>query len=79
MLLKQKSKGGTFVNYKAYFLELSNTHCFKRSNTNNGKTDQVRLAESRATIRECIFQECIILCARSSHILYACYSTMNND
>ena len=56
MLLKQKSKGGTFVNYKAYFFELlSNTHCFKRSNTNNGKTDQVRLAESRATIRECIF------------------------
>ena len=46
MLLKQKSKGGTFVNYKAYFFELSNTHCFKRSNTNNGKTDQVRLAES---------------------------------
>ena len=55
MLLKQKSKGGTFVNYKAYFFELSNTHCFKRSNTNNGKTDEVRLAESRATIRECIF------------------------
>ena len=58
MLLKQKSKGGTFVNYPAYFLELSNIpsdHCFKRSNTSNGKTDQVRLAESRATIRGCIF------------------------
>ena len=56
MLLKQKSKVGTFVNYPAYFLELSNTHCFKRSNTNNSKTDQVRLAESRATIRDMILR-----------------------
>ena len=71
MLLKQKSKGGTFVNYKAYFFELlSNTHCFKRSNTNNGKTDQVRLAESRATIRECIFFKSVLYCVPDLHIFY---------
>ena len=70
LLLKQKSKGGTFVSYPTYFVQLSNIprdHSFKRSNTNNGKTDQVRLAGS--TARGCILKS-VLYCLADLHIFY---------
>ena len=69
MLLKQKSKGGTFVNYEAYFFELSNTHCFKGQTPTMAKPIKF-VSLNREQQLESVYFKSVLYCVPDLHIFY---------